>query len=154
MTERSLGRTLWTLFLAVLNATLILLALCLWLGWSLFSTVESITGDVAEITGTIRPLRSEIQGLTTQIGETRSALAALREDGADLQLCSALEAQLARMETRVAELTETLQGLEAELAPAIAEATVSAFGSLGSAFATTLLGAIGLAPDPDRAPQP
>ena len=31
MADRSLGRTLWNLFLALLNATLILVALCLWL---------------------------------------------------------------------------------------------------------------------------
>ncbi len=153
MAERSLGRTLWTLVLALLNATLILLALCLWLGWSLFSTVEHITDDVAEITGTIRPLRAEIRDLTSQIGETRSNLAALREGGEDLQLCAALETQLASAEARVAELTDTLKGIEDDLYPAIEQAAGTAFGNLGSAFATTLLEAVGLGPDSALVPE-
>ena len=147
MAERSLGRTLWNLVLALLNATLILLALCLWLGWSLFSSVEHITDDMTDVVATIRPLRSEIRDLTTEIGETRSNLAALREGGADLQACSALEAQLAGAEARVAELTETLGGIEDDLYPAIEQAAGTAFGNLGSGFAATLLEAVGLGPD-------
>ncbi|WP_417743584.1 hypothetical protein [Salipiger sp.] len=148
MAERSLGRTLWTLALALLNATLILLALCLWLGWHLFSSVAQVTGDVAEVAGSIRPLRAEIRDLTGQIGETRSTLAALREGGADLQVCSALEAQLALAEARVADLTETLRGLEGELYPAIEQAAGTAFGALGTSFAATLLDAVRRDPEP------
>lgn len=154
MTERSLGRTLWTLFLAVLNATLILLALCLWLGWSLFSTVERITDDVAEITTTVLPVRAEIRDLTTQIGETRGALAALRAGGAEPELCLALEERLVAAEARLAALTETLKTVAEDLYPSIEAAAGTAFGNFGSAFATTLLSAIGLAPDASAEPQP
>ena len=44
--DRRLGRTLKNLGLALLNATLILMTLCLWLSLGLASTVKSITSDV------------------------------------------------------------------------------------------------------------
>ncbi|MFT5438253.1 MAG: hypothetical protein ACI9MJ_000111 [Alphaproteobacteria bacterium] len=59
--NRRLGRTLRNLGLALLNATLILVALCLWLGWELASTMTSITSDFAANLVSIDQVRGEIR---------------------------------------------------------------------------------------------
>jgi septal ring factor EnvC (AmiA/AmiB activator) len=147
MERRSLGRTVWNLALALLNATLILLALCLWLGWSALSKVEHITDDLAGITETILPVRSEIRALTGQIAETRASIADLREGGGpDLHICTELEAQVARAEQRIGELNETLKRIEADLYPAISDGVEAAFGNLGRSVAVALTGLLGIEP--------
>ena len=60
MAERSFGRTIRSLLVAMLNATLILVALCLWLAWGAFSTLERVTGTVQEVTSSLHPLRDEL----------------------------------------------------------------------------------------------
>ncbi|MCA0922589.1 hypothetical protein [Pseudooceanicola nanhaiensis] len=144
MVTRSIGRTLGNLVLALLNATLILLALCLWLAWSVTSSVEEVTGNLAEVTGSIIPVRSEIRDLTDQIRETREGIASLREGGGpDLHVCTELEAQVAKAEARLAELNVTLHGIEAGIGPAVETAVGTAFGEFGRGFASGLMGAIG-----------
>lgn len=145
MVTRRLGRTLGNLALALLNATLILFALCLWLAWSLTSKVEHVTANMAEVTGAILPVRSELRDLTTQIGGAREGLAGLRDgDGPGLQVCTELEGGLAQVEARLAELNTTLQQIEAGVGPAVEEAVGTAFGDFGRGFAAGLMGAIGL----------
>ncbi|NOD63006.1 MULTISPECIES: hypothetical protein [unclassified Ruegeria] len=74
-----MAKTLKDLLLALLNATLILVALCLFLGWQLASKVESITAEFSQTLQAVAPIRDEVSG-------TRSELAALRADLADLSL--------------------------------------------------------------------
>jgi hypothetical protein len=62
---RTLGRTLWSLLLAVLNATLILLALCLWLAWHVLSEARAISGGLADGLAHMTPVTSELAGLRT-----------------------------------------------------------------------------------------
>ncbi len=76
-----MAKTLKDLFLALLNATLILVALCLFLGWKLASSVENVTTDFAETLQVVTPLRDEAQGIRGELAALRSELAALPTDG-------------------------------------------------------------------------
>ena len=75
MQNRHLGRTLRNLGLALLNATLILIALCLWLGWELASSVTTITSDFAASLVSIDPVREEIRELTGELAALRADIA-------------------------------------------------------------------------------
>ena len=129
----------------MLNATLILVALCLWLAWGAFSTLERVTGTVQEVTSSLHPLRDELIVLKTDITETRASIAALREGGvADLQLCTNLEGKLTGLEERADNISETLRSIEAGLAPAIENAVETTFDRIGQSVAGTILGWLGL----------
>ena len=79
MSDRSLGRTLWNLCLALLNATLILAALCLWLGWRMADTVQNISTEVTRTVIEARPIREDLKVLTDEVSNLRSDLASMRK---------------------------------------------------------------------------
>ncbi len=113
-----MARTLSDLLLAMLNATLILVALCLFLGWKLASTVEGVTTAFAENIHIVAPLKDEVQGVRGELTALRSELSSLRDntilfDSATAQQISAalgkldgLETKLQAAQTRIADLTE------------------------------------------------
>jgi len=136
MAERSLGRSLGNLFLALLNATLILAALCLWLAWGALSAAERVSGQIEEAAQTVMPLRAEIVSLTEEIGETRSQLAEFRSD--DAVDAAALEQRIAGVETELARLTEAVSELGADPEALIDRAVTSAFDGLGETVADIL----------------
>ncbi|MEO0989408.1 MAG: hypothetical protein AAFX00_00500 [Pseudomonadota bacterium] len=110
-----LGRTLFNLFLACLNATLILVAVCLFLGLRLNSEVE----DVAEhfSAGMLR-----LDAVGSEVAALREEVALLREDLAQGWDEAEAAADVARQQLGGVSL-ETLQDtpLEAERAEALAE---------------------------------
>ncbi|MES0860923.1 hypothetical protein ABLN87_01035 [Ruegeria sp. SCPT10] len=79
-----MAKTLKDLLLALLNATLILVALCLFLGWKLASSVEGISANFSDIIQVVAPLRDEAQGIRGELTALRSELAALPTDGSAL----------------------------------------------------------------------
>lgn len=68
MSDRTVARSLGNLVLALLNATLILTALCLWLAWSAFSAAERVSADLRAAAEVVLPLREEAQALTAERG--------------------------------------------------------------------------------------
>ena len=127
--NRSLGRSLGQLALALLNATLILVALCLFLAWRVVSAADDVAANVALSVIELSPLREEVQGLTAEVTDLRTDLVALREaPGATLapELAARVErmdARIARMDARIAELGEGADALvEASIAQAGDEA--------------------------------
>lgn len=147
MAERSLGRSAANLVLALLNATLILAALCLWLAWGALSTAERISGQIEEAAQTVLPLRSEIVTLTEEIAETRADLAALRSDRATDS--AALGQRIAGVEAELARLTEAVTELGADPELLIDRAVTSAFDGLGQTVADILDGLRGEPTAPD-----
>lgn len=77
MSDRSLGRTLWNLFLALLNATLILLAVCLWLAWGVTSNLRGLAAEFAQNLIDIAPLRDEVRDLREDVAGLRTDLATI-----------------------------------------------------------------------------
>ncbi|CAD0185320.1 hypothetical protein RUESEDTHA_02206 [Ruegeria sp. THAF57] len=114
-----MARTLKDLLLALLNATLILVALCLFLGWKLASTVEGITTAFAENIQIVAPLKQELQGVrgelaalrsdlsSIQIGESVANSAAAQKISTALAKLDNLEKELQAKQARISELTES-----------------------------------------------
>lgn len=76
MSNRRLGTTLKNLVLALLNATLILLALCLWLGLRIASEVRGATENLSLNLGLVQPLQQDAAAIATQVAGLRADLAA------------------------------------------------------------------------------
>ncbi|CUJ88953.1 hypothetical protein RUE5091_00795 [Ruegeria denitrificans] len=114
-----MAKTLKDLLLAMLNATLILVALCLFLGWKLASTVEDITMVFSEKAQVIAPLRDEIRGVQGELVALRSDLADVQAGGSvtdiseKLRISTALvkldnlEEGMQITQARIAEITQT-----------------------------------------------
>lgn len=138
MTDRSLGRSLGNLLLALLNATLILAALCLWLAWGALSAAERVSEQIGTAAQTVLPLRAEIVGLTEEVAAARADLAAHRaSEAADT---AEAMASMARIETRLAELTASVGALAADPETLIDRAVTAAFDGLGETVADILSG--------------
>ncbi len=109
-----MAKTLKDLVFALLNATLILLALCLFLGWKLAQSVDDIRTGFTENLQLVSPLRDQAQGIRGELAELRNDLAAIRTQGdsLDSSALQQLNAILQRLET----LEENLEGTQARLA--------------------------------------
>ncbi len=104
-TKSRLGRTIGNLLLALLNATLILVALCLFLGWQLFQEVETVTGHVAKNVTQIQDLKTEVQAMTAEMSALRSELSeqSVQADPLTLQAMQELSAKMDRIDGRVSQ---------------------------------------------------
>ena len=121
---RTLPQTLGQLALALLNATLILLALCLWLGWGAASAVRDVSGDMAMRKEVLTGLRDDLQGLTAEVAALRSDLAQGKTpDGPRIDA----------LDTRLATISESL-ARTAEAANRMADASAQAVGNEIRAF--------------------
>lgn len=106
-----MARTLKNLALALLNATLILLALCLFLAWKAASTLNDIAGNFAAsleivepLTDEARALRSDIQALTAELGSLRDAGDGNLVSGALANRVEALDARITGLQAQVTDL--------------------------------------------------
>lgn len=135
MARRSLPRTFLQLFLALVNATLILAALCLWFAWGALSAADRVSGQINDAAQTILPLRGEITTLTAEIAAARTDLAAMPAGGAE---AAALQARLAAIEMRLAEIGASVTALAADPDALIDRAVSSAFAGLGDAVAQAI----------------
>ena len=78
-----MAKTLKDLLLALLNATLILVALCLFLGWKLARSVENIQDNFRESLHIVQPLREQAQGVREDLASLRADLSGIRILGDD-----------------------------------------------------------------------
>ncbi len=108
-----MAKTLKDLLLALLNATLILVALCLFLGWQLASKVENITAEFSETVQAVAPIRDETKGIRTELAALREDLSALslKTPVANSQAAQDIRSTLARLNS----LDKKLQTVEERL---------------------------------------
>ena len=78
MQQRSLGSTIKNLVLAMINATLILLALCIWLAWQVSSTINTTATDIAKSFTNAAPLKEEIASMTSELASLRQEIATMQ----------------------------------------------------------------------------
>jgi len=115
---------------AMINATLMLLALCLFLGWKLVGSVQDVTGKVTEAVVQITPVQDRIQDLRLEVVGLRSDIVSRPELAVSAQL-DTLDRRLAALQQDLAQLrrlpTEIIQGAAqtgaAEMAGQIARLT-------------------------------
>ncbi|MEM8630853.1 MAG: hypothetical protein AAGF74_06440, partial [Pseudomonadota bacterium] len=72
------------LLLAMVNATLILVAICLFLAWRVSAAVGDVTERFAENLELATPLADEVQAMTQELKDLRSDLDKLSQSGSDL----------------------------------------------------------------------
>lgn len=128
--------TIKNLLLALLNATLILVALCLYLGWMVMQSAEQAADTFASAVGNIAPIRNEVS-------DVKDSVAGLR---ADLQLLAGQPGVLsetaeAALESRVNVIAARLDRLETSLAALseVPENTVEAAIDLSANRAADLI---------------
>lgn len=73
-----LGRTIVNLLLAMLNATLIIVAVCLYLEFRVLKEIDGITATFSENLIKIEPLRASVDKLSNEASGLRVELAELR----------------------------------------------------------------------------
>lgn len=98
-------QTILDLFKAMINATLILLALCLYLGWMLMSSVQGVTTKVTEAIVQITPVQDRIQDLQLEVSGLRSDLVSLPEQAVSSQL-DGLDQRLASLQKEMSKLRQ------------------------------------------------
>ena len=111
-------RTVTDLAKALLNATLILLALCLFLGWKLMAAASAVTAHAEQIASQVAPLHTAATGLREDLASLRAALQerpgqdGQGQDGAGLDGAdTASAARLGRIEERLDQLQTNLAGV-------------------------------------------
>lgn len=103
-------KTVKNLLLAMVNATLILVALCLFLFWQVSNTAERIAGNFASNLDVLEPVTQSVQGLNAQVVALRSDLSALSAGSGDLAIQGNQQIQM-----RIAKLQSTLDDLQATI---------------------------------------
>lgn len=115
-------QTIFDLLKALMNATLLLLALCLFLGWQLFASAREVTDRLGEISENLIPLHSQLQTVTQEVSLLRQALdRSPPADSAEMrQMLSQLETQLAAIKGKA----QALQQLPAQLVSTSVESAI------------------------------
>ncbi|PCJ09350.1 MAG: hypothetical protein COB16_03985 [Rhodobacteraceae bacterium] len=90
---------------AMINATLLLLALCLFLGWKLMSSVENVTSKVTAAVVQIAPIQDRVQELRLEVAGLRSDIVSRPELAVSSQL-DALDQRLASLQQELSELRQ------------------------------------------------
>lgn len=110
-----MAKTLKDLLLALINATLILLAVCLFFAWNLARSVENIQDKFAHGIQAIQPLRNQAQSLQTELVELQDDLSNIQgirteDPEAQRELLAALT-RLKQIETKLEETQSRLNDL-------------------------------------------
>ena len=138
-------RALRNLALALINATLILAALCLFLGLRLADRVDAVLSKVAQNLVSVAPLREDVQGMTAEIAGLRGDISALRDNTGEMTSETAqavterLERFNARLDTvdqRMATLRERVASVNLNPEALIDHAIATASAELAASFAT------------------
>lgn len=106
---------------ALLNATLLLLLLCLFFGWQLMGRVNQVTDQVTEAVAEVAPLKTRVEAL-------RGELVGLRSDLQNGTLPAA--PQLDGIEARLDYISEELTRLRALPATIVQQAAETAAAEL------------------------
>lgn len=106
-------KTLKDLLLAMINATLILVALCLFLLWQLSGTAERVIADFAQNLQIVKPVEARVVALHEEVSGLRADLAALSlEDTAqNLPASQALQARADALQSQLEQINSTLTTL-------------------------------------------
>ncbi|MGR3617376.1 MAG: hypothetical protein ACU0BB_15245 [Paracoccaceae bacterium] len=109
-----MGKTIRDLLLALVNATLILLAVCLFLGWKLSQTVEDVTDNLKGALISVTPLGDEVRALHDELQDVRDNVNTLMENRGDRsgERMQALNVQMTQIDTKLTQIRDQLQGLK------------------------------------------
>lgn len=137
-------KTVKDLAMAMINATLILIVLCLFLAWKVVDQADQIASDFASNLVSIQPLRDDLQGATDELAALRHDVAQIAGQTGDLQSTSLkrIETRLTQMDTRMAGARQSV----ADLAQAPTRLVDHAIDTAADKLATTLTRVRGCVP--------
>ncbi|NRB16459.1 MAG: hypothetical protein HRU33_02470 [Rhodobacteraceae bacterium] len=116
---------------AMINATLLLLALCLFLGWMLMSSVQGVTAKVTEAITQVAPVQHRIEGLRLEVAGLRTDISRRPELALSGQL-TALDQRLTALQHEMSELRQLPSDIIAIAAQTAASELVGHLGQLTS----------------------
>ena len=101
------------LSVALLNATLILLALCLFLAWKVVDTADNVASNFASNLITVEPLRADVQAATEELAAVRQDMAKILDQSGELQSATLkrITARLAKLDTSMANARNSISEL-------------------------------------------
>ncbi|GAB5469370.1 MAG: hypothetical protein Kilf2KO_24000 [Rhodospirillales bacterium] len=136
-TGSRLGRTVRNLLLALLNATLILFALCLYLGLELATTVDSVTANISKNLVGVESLRGDFQEMTSEMAALRADLKDSRSQpgGLPSEAADRLTDKLNAIDARMTAATSNLEAVVSEPTALIDHAVTSAATQIKQAVA-------------------
>ncbi|WP_417699260.1 hypothetical protein [Pseudophaeobacter sp.] len=102
-----MAKVVFDLLKALLNATLLLLALCLFLGWQLSSSVAQVSQRLSDISSNLRPLHSQAQAMTEEFASLSAAISQ-----ADTPDSSEMPIRLAQLQEELTALKLEIQSLK------------------------------------------
>lgn len=111
---RTPGRVIWSLLLAMVNATLILVALCLWLGWHVLSEARAISDRLVGSVTLLTPVAGEITGLRAEVAGLRGDLAGLQGQAVGAAAVTAFGNRLAALDSRVSATGDRIDAMTAD----------------------------------------
>lgn len=132
------------LFLAMLNATLLLIAVCLFLLWQLSKTTEDVAAAFAENLHVLEPVAEEIGGLRGDLAALRTELGTLGDTTGEAAgaKTARIEARLDAFATRLDQVQTRIDNVAAEPERLMSIAVEAASKKAGQ----TLLGLRGCKP--------
>lgn len=109
------------LLLALINATLLLAAVCLFFLWQISNTVERASGAFAENLQVLKPVTSELKSLTTEVSTLRGDLQAIASNSEDFtsEKAQQLQGRISTIENRLDDMQKNVHGVmsKAQAAP-------------------------------------
>ena len=99
------------LLLALVNATLLLAAVCLFFVWQISNTVERAAGEFADKLHVLEPVTAELGALTTEVAALRGDLDTLSQSSGDLasQTATRIQGRVRAIESQLAEMRGNVQ---------------------------------------------
>ena len=106
-------KVLKDLLLALINATLILVAICLFFLWRLSDTAERVVSSFAQNLQIVQPLENKVGELRNEVAELRSDLASISLEGSALttQATQRLQARADAAQSELEEINASLAKL-------------------------------------------
>ncbi len=106
-------KTLKDLLIAMINATLVLVAICLFLLWQLSRTAERVVGSFAQNLQIVEPLESKVTDLRDEVADLRRDLAAISLDNVALgsQATQRLQSRADAVQTELVDINQSLAKL-------------------------------------------
>lgn len=142
-----MAKTLKDLGLALINATLILLALCLFLALTVVNRIDGLTETFSQNLITVQPLREEVQATREELAALRADLAEVISQGGDFSSAAALRMQ-AKLDGMEAKMDETRARMS-DLADAPARLVDHAIEKTGQELGDTVIRLRGCVPEGD-----
>lgn len=121
---------LFDLLKAFFNASLLLLALCLFLGWKMFSAVSTVSEQLSQASDNFTPVHVEIHAVTQELTALTKALESHQSpDTTELRF------RLARLEQQFGDLRQETLALKQLPSQIMASAAEAAAGKLNDGLA-------------------